>query len=88
MRPSANQIQEKLSRLNWRTYRLSAKLMAWAILLERQSKCDGFTELEGLGISLQQYGELLRKTSHLLDEIELDLEALFNESITSKGDRK
>jgi hypothetical protein len=75
MTPLKDETQERLSRLHQRTYRMSAKLLAWAFLLERQSECEGLIELEGLGVSLRQYGQQLRKVSYSIDQIEVELES-------------
>jgi hypothetical protein len=66
---------EKLSKHRWKAYELSAKILSWGILLQEKSKSDEFTELEGLGLSLEDYSRQLRKISRSIDEIELELAA-------------
>ena len=57
-------------------YELSLKLKAWAAFIEKQPECEGYPELEGLGLSLREYGEALDLTARELDEIGVDLAAL------------
>ena len=63
-------LQEQLSDHQWETYLLARKLHAWAVLIEAQTE----TELEGLGMSLREYSDVIYGVSRSLDEIQLELE--------------
>lgn len=76
MNPIYKEIREKLSKQRWKAYELSAKILSWGILLQQQSKSDEFSELEGLGLSLEDYSRQIRKIGRSIDEVELDLAAM------------
>ena len=75
MNPIDKEIREKLSKQRWKAYELSSKVLSWGILLQQQSKSDELSELEGLGLSLENYSRQIRKIGRSIDEIELEFAA-------------
>jgi hypothetical protein len=73
---SLDPIKERISAHHHTARKLSLKLLAWEALLERQSECEGFSELEGLGISLRDYGRRLERMAHSLDLLQIRLEQI------------
>lgn len=67
-RRSLEKLQDRLSKHQSTAYVISRKLESWGILLERQGReCQGFPELEGLGIELSAFGRRLDRIAHSLD---------------------
>jgi hypothetical protein len=73
---SLERIQAKISAHHRTARRLSLKLLAWGACLERQNPCEGYAELEGLGLSLSDYGRKLDRVAHSLDLIQIRLERI------------
>jgi hypothetical protein len=73
---SVEQIKERISAHHRTARELSLKLLAWGACLERQDPCEGFSELEGLGMSLRDYARRLSHVAHSLDLIQIRLERI------------